>query len=104
MSPGVDVVLLWHMHQPDYRDPATGQFRLPWVLLHAIKDYADMAAHLEAQPGMRAVVNFVPALLDQLDDYAGQFATGVFRDPLLAALARPEERALDEGERAFLLA
>ena len=104
VSAGVDIVLLWHMHQPDYRDPATGQFRLPWVLLHAIKDYADMAAHLEAQPGMRAVVNFVPVLLDQIDDYAGQFATGVFRDPLLVALARPAGRALDDGERAFLLA
>ena len=29
----------------------SGEFRLPWVYLHAIKDYADMAAHLEAQPG-----------------------------------------------------
>jgi len=104
VSAGIDVVLLWHMHQPDYRDPATGQFRLPWVLLHAIKDYADMAAHLEAQPGMRAVVNFVPVLLDQLDDYAGQFAAGTFRDPLLVALARPEGRALDKDERTFLLA
>ncbi|MDH4181554.1 MAG: glycoside hydrolase, partial [Betaproteobacteria bacterium] len=104
VNAGVDVVLLWHMHQPDYRDPATGQFRLPWVLLHAIKDYADMAAHLEARPGMRAVVNFVPVLLDQLDDYVGQFAAGTFRDPLLVALARPEGRALDQDERAFLLA
>jgi alpha-amylase/alpha-mannosidase (GH57 family) len=101
---GVDFVLLWHMHQPDYRDPASGRFRLPWVLLHALKDYADMAAHLEAQPGMRAVVNFVPVLLDQLDDYAAQFASGDFRDPLLDALARPAGRAFDAEERKFLLA
>lgn len=103
MSERLDFVLLWHMHQPDYRDPADGRFRLPWVLLHAIKDYADMAAHLEAQPGMRAVVNFVPVLLDQLDDYARQFATHAFRDPLLAALARPAERPYTRAERAFLL-
>ncbi|TAN54398.1 MAG: hypothetical protein EPN19_06350, partial [Betaproteobacteria bacterium] len=43
----LDLVLLWHMHQPDYRDHASGEFALPWVYLHAIKDYADMAWHLE---------------------------------------------------------
>jgi alpha-amylase/alpha-mannosidase (GH57 family) len=104
MSARAEVVFLWHMHQPEYRDPASGRFRLPWVLLHALKDYADMAAHLEAQPRMRAVVNFVPVLLDQIDDYAGQFGTGEFRDPLLAALARAEGRPLAEEERTFLLA
>jgi alpha-amylase/alpha-mannosidase (GH57 family) len=49
------VVLLWHMHQPQYRDALTGEFVLPWTYLHAIKDYIDMAAHLESQPNARAV-------------------------------------------------
>ena len=44
------LVLMWHMHQPDFRDFATGEFTQPWVYLHAIKDYTDMAAHLEAVP------------------------------------------------------
>lgn len=100
---GADVVLLWHMHQPDYRDPRDGSFRLPWVLLHATKDYADMAAHLEVQPGMRAVVSFVPVLLDQIDDYVDQFATGRFRDPLLVALARPDGAPLGPALRQRLL-
>ena len=39
------------MHQPQYRDALTGQYVLPWTYLHAIKDYTDMAAHLEAHPG-----------------------------------------------------
>ena len=61
-----------------------------------------MAAHLEAQPAMRAVVNFVPVLLDQIEDYAEQFGSGELRDPLLAALARPRRsRSLDEEERTF---
>ena len=46
----VELVLLWHMHQPDYRNYETGEFMLPWVYLHAIKDYSDMVAHLEAHP------------------------------------------------------
>ena len=49
------LVLLWHMHQPEFRDQETGEFRHPWVYLHALKDYSDMAAHLEAHPGVRAV-------------------------------------------------
>ena len=70
MTKRLDLVLLWHMHQPDYRDPASGEFLFPWVYLHAIKDYADMAAHLERHPRLRATVNLVPVLLDQLEDYA----------------------------------
>ncbi len=88
------VVLCWHMHQPDYRGPDGSSYRLPWVYLHGIKDYVDMAAHLEAVPAARAVVNFVPILLTQIEDYAQQIAawlqTGrLIGDPLLAALAGP---------------
>ncbi len=61
------VVLLWHMHQPQYQDALTGQYVLPWTYLHAIKDYTDMAAHLEANPEARAVFNFTPVLLEQID-------------------------------------
>ena len=102
-TPGVDLLLMWHMHQPDYRDQASGEFAMPWVYLHALKDYSDMAWHLEQQPGMRAVVNFVPVLLDQLDDYCDQFATGRLRDPLLRLLARSEATALSAEERAYAL-
>jgi alpha-amylase/alpha-mannosidase (GH57 family) len=97
------LVLLWHMHQPEYRDYATGEFRQPWVYLRAMKDYSDMAWHLESHPGMRAVVNLTPVLLDQLEDYAGQFASGRVRDPLLRLLARPEGEPLAQAERDFIL-
>ncbi len=68
----LNVVLCWHMHQPHYREGLKGAYHLPWVYLHGIKDYSDMAAHLERYPAMRAVVNFAPVLLEQLDDYAQQ--------------------------------
>ena len=68
----LNVVLCWHMHQPYYREGLKGAYHLPWVYLHGIKDYSDMAAHLERYPNMRAVVNFAPVLLEQLDDYAQQ--------------------------------
>lgn len=97
------LVLLWHMHQPEYRDYASGEFRQPWVYLHAMKDYSDMAWHLENHPGIRAVVNLTPVLLDQLEDYAAQFANGKLRDPLLRLLARPASEPLVDAERDFIL-
>ncbi|MBI5451432.1 MAG: glycoside hydrolase [Gammaproteobacteria bacterium] len=95
------------MHQPEYRDLATGSFQLPWTYLHAIKDYVDMAALLELTPGARAVVNFVPILLEQIDDYARQLESHLqhgtsLTDPLLAALAAPQLDNLDEAQRERL--
>ncbi|MEJ2059087.1 MAG: glycoside hydrolase family 57 protein [Gammaproteobacteria bacterium] len=83
------VVLCWHMHQPQYR--LQDEYALPWTYLHATKDYVDMAAHLEADPEARAVVNFAPILLEQIDDYAHQVRDHLehgspLRDPLLSAL------------------
>ncbi len=85
------LVLCWHMHQPEYRDLATGEFSLPWTYLHVIKDYVDMAAHLEAVPKAKAVVNFAPILLEQIEEYArqvnGYLRNGTpIKDSLLAVL------------------
>jgi len=90
----LNIVICWHMHQPQYCDLVSGTYQLPWTYLHATKDYIDMAAHLEAVPESRAVVNFAPILLEQLSDYAGQINGFLsenkgIRDPLLAALACP---------------
>jgi alpha-amylase/alpha-mannosidase (GH57 family) len=79
------------MHQPAYRDLYNGNYQLPWTYLHVIKDYVDMAAHLEAVPQARAVVNFAPTLLEQIDDYAQQVQAFLregtaIGDPVLAAL------------------
>lgn len=103
MTKPVDLVFLWHMHQPDYRDYSSGDFVLPWVYLHALKDYTDMAYHLEQHPEVKSVVNFVPVLLDQLEDYANQFATGQVRDPLLRLLARENLNEVSEEERELVL-
>ena len=91
MSEKLKVVLCWHMHQPAYYDWHKKQYQLPWTYLHGIKDYVEMAAHLEAVPDARAVVNFAPTLLEQLDDYVQQIQSflsdgTIIQDPLLAAL------------------
>ncbi|HLF95555.1 MAG TPA: glycoside hydrolase family 57 protein [Methylococcaceae bacterium] len=101
----LSVVLCWHMHQPDYRNLRTGEYRLPWTFLHVIKDYTDMAHHLENHPQARAVVNFAPVLLEQIEDYSQQ-VQGFLKqgspvhDPLLAALVDatpPTEGTVRQG-------
>ncbi|MGY1487960.1 glycoside hydrolase [Methylobacillus pratensis] len=95
--------LYWHMHQPDYRDILSGEYVLPWTYLHAIKDYTDMAYHLENNPDARVSFNFVPVLLDQLEDYVEQFDSGDIRDPLLALLAKQDMKSLTQDERCLIL-
>src|SRR5215831_16297168 len=96
------VALLWHMHQPQYRDALTGEYVLPWTYLHAIKDYTDMAAHLEAIPAARAVVNFTPVLIEQLEEIARRVnehlrSGAELPDPVLALLG-PEPISRDPFE------
>lgn len=88
----INFVLCWHMHQPWYQQGIDGEYKLPWVYLHAIKDYTDMASHLEAHPEMKSVVNFAPILLEQLDDYEQQLkgwleSAQSMKDPMLNLLA-----------------
>lgn len=103
VQPKLYLNLYWHMHQPDYRDTLTGEYVLPWTYLHAIKDYTDMAYHLEANPKARVTFNFVPVLLDQLEDYSQQFKTRNIRDPLLSMLAEPDISKLSEEQCRFLI-
>jgi alpha-amylase/alpha-mannosidase (GH57 family) len=100
MKAPIHLALVWHFHQPDYTDPRTGAPAMPWTRLHALKDYADMAAHLERHPGVRATFNVVPTLLDQLTALASPDA---LPDPFLAVGAKPAG-SLTPEERRFLVA
>ncbi|MBV8557213.1 MAG: hypothetical protein JO116_16740 [Planctomycetaceae bacterium] len=65
----VSLALMWHQHQPYYPDDVAGENPMPWVRLHATKDYLGMALHLEEVPEFRCTINLVPSLLVQLDAY-----------------------------------
>jgi alpha-amylase/alpha-mannosidase (GH57 family) len=65
----LNIAFVWHMHQPFYKDLVTGEYVLPWVRLHAIKDYFDMAAILDDFSGIKQTFNLVPSLLEQIEDY-----------------------------------
>src|SRR3979411_2821002 len=87
-----------HMHQPYYEDLVTHEHILPWVRLHALKDYWGMVALLREFPGVRMTFNLVPSLLVQLE----AFAEGRARDRFLELSLKPAAD-LDERDVDFVL-
>ncbi|MCL4540102.1 MAG: glycoside hydrolase family 57 protein, partial [Bacteroidetes bacterium] len=61
------VLFLWHHHQPYYK--TDGSFLLPWVRMHAVKDYWDMVRILDDYPAIKQTFNFAPSLIEQIQDY-----------------------------------
>jgi alpha-amylase/alpha-mannosidase (GH57 family) len=94
----VHLVLLWHMHQPQYRDPESGQYVLPWTRLHALKDYWGMVQLLRETPGFHATFNVVPALGAQLEEYA----SGSFNEPWFSLAFKPAEELTREDKSEIL--
>jgi len=81
------LAFVWHFHQPVYRDPANGEYVLPWVNYHAVKNYHQMA-RLAEEAEFPGTYNFVPCLLEQVLDYAA----GTAVDPFQAALEKDPSR------------
>jgi alpha-amylase/alpha-mannosidase (GH57 family) len=86
------------MHQPFYKDLSSGEYKLPWTRMHALKDYWGMAAVLEEFPRVRQTFNLVPSMMAQVAEYAA----GAAHDPFLQVCLKPAE-SLTEDERSFLL-
>jgi alpha-amylase/alpha-mannosidase (GH57 family) len=96
--PPLHVALVWHMHQPYYRDDRTGRFLLPWARLRGSKDYGRMVKLAQRHPDLRITINFVPSLFEQLADYAN----GNGEDPHRELCLRSAEQ-LTTADRRFLV-
>jgi alpha-amylase/alpha-mannosidase (GH57 family) len=94
----VHLVVLWHMHQPQYRDPETGRYVLPWTRLHALKDYWGMVKILEDFPGFHATFNVVPSLGLQLEEYSSDR----FNEPWFELAFRDAEQLTREDKAEIL--
>lgn len=86
------------MHQPFYKDLWTGQYKLPWTRLHALKDYAGMVRLLDEFPRVRQTFNLVPSMVAQIAEYAA----GTASDPFFECAAIPAE-ALTGAQQTFVL-
>jgi alpha-amylase/alpha-mannosidase (GH57 family) len=94
----VNLVLVWHMHQPQYRDPVSGRYMLPWTRLHALKDYWGMVKVLAEFPGVHATFNIVPLLAAQIEEYA----SGKFREPWFELAFAAADTLKPEQKREIL--
>jgi alpha-amylase/alpha-mannosidase (GH57 family) len=92
----IRVCILWHQHQPYYR--IGDRFVMPWVWLHATKDYLEMAQHLERHPGVKATINLVPSLLKQIEEYL----SGDVNDPVVDLMSKASSE-LSANEKEFML-
>jgi len=92
------LMVLWHMHQPYYVNPATGRALLPWVRLHATKDYYGMVALLREFPNIKQTFNIVPSLAEQLLGYCN----GSITDEHLIYSRKPSE-SLNENEKRWII-
>jgi alpha-amylase/alpha-mannosidase (GH57 family) len=96
--PQIYLCFLWHMHQPFYKDLISGEYKLPWTRLHALKDYYGMVRILEEFPEVRQTFNLVPSMMLQVEEYAA----GKAEDPFLKCALKPAEE-LTEAEQDFIL-
>ena len=71
---------------------------MPWVRLHAVRDYFSMARIAGEHPGMHLTINFSPSLLLQIEDYLERGATDVAWELSRA----PAERLSDDQKEALL--
>ena len=94
----IHLSVLWHMHQPQYRDPETGTYVLPWTRLHATKDYWGMVKLFDEFPKFHATFNMVPSLCMQLEEYA----SGNFKEPWFNLAFMPVDHLTKEGKREIL--
>ena len=98
MTEHLSVCFVWHMHQPLYKDRLTGHYLMPWVRLHAIKDYLDMVEILDDFPKVRQTFNLVPSLMEQIEDYAHHNAVD---EQLLLTCKAPT--TYTEADKIYLL-
>ena len=96
--PQTYLMLFWHMHQPFYKDLAQGRYAMPWVRLHALKDYFGMVAMLRDFPTLHLTFNLVPSLVAQIQDYAREAAV----EQAYEVAFKPVQK-LTEDDRRFLL-
>ena len=87
------LLFLWHMHQPEYKNPLTDTYEMPWTFLHCIKDYYEMPWHVSRFENIKATFNLVPSLIKQILDYTDENVKDKF---LLSLKKRPEDLTVNE--------
>lgn len=64
----LNLAIVFHQHQPYYKNKLTGMYEMPWVRVHGMTEYVDSPGIL-AQTGTKVTYNLVPSFIEQLVDY-----------------------------------
>lgn len=97
-SKKLSIAFYWHMHQPVYQLNESSDFLMPWVRLHAVKDYLGMILWAKKFDNLKLNFNFVPALVDALIDYAENGAHDIH-----SRLTIKSENLLNDEDKLFII-
>jgi len=94
----LNLAIIYHMHQPYYKNLLTQESDLPWVRLHGVKDYLDMVELAAKFPKLQLTFNVVPSLFEQIEDYNNN----QIKDKFFELSAKPADK-LTKLEQDFIL-
>lgn len=94
-SQPLNVIIIWHFHQPFYFDPTQDLYVLPWVRIHSVSNYYKMARILSNYPQVKVTFTFTGSLLMQLNDYVANNATDIHEE-ISRKIAQNESLTMDE--------
>ncbi|MFX0211001.1 MAG: glucodextranase DOMON-like domain-containing protein, partial [Candidatus Hodarchaeota archaeon] len=90
-APPIYLNIIWNQHQPFYKDPSTDVYELPWVYMHAIKDYHYMISIVPTD--VNVTFEYSGSLLNQLREYNTR---NVFDRRIELAKMNESDMTLDE--------
>ncbi len=93
----VNLAIIFHMHQPYYKNLLTKETPVPWVRFHGTKDYLDMVKELEDFPDIKLTFNLVPSLIEQIQDYSNKTVIDKFLE-----LSRKPVIDLSHDDKEFI--
>ncbi len=76
----LNLAIIFHQHQPYYKNKLTNIYEMPWVRVHAMTEYVDSPGILEKYPGTKITYNIVPSFMEQLLDYHREETLDVHTD------------------------
>ena len=68
MDDALNLAIIFHQHQPYYKNKLTNTYEMPWVRVHAMTEYVDSPGIL-SQTDAKVTYNLVPSFIEQLVDY-----------------------------------
>ena len=75
----LNLAIVFHQHQPYYKNKLTGMYEMPWVRVHAMTEYVDSPGIL-GDTNTKVTYNLVPSFIEQLVDYHEQETLDVHTD------------------------